>query len=86
MYDIFGKELKNYDVVVFPFMITGNFNKKYVELTYGIIKGKRIYTFGLDNKIVYKQVSPAEKMIYKVDGEIPTEIMTKIMKIKEYLS
>lgn len=86
MYDIFGKELKNYDVVVFPFMITGNYNKKYVELTYGILKGKRIYTFDPNNKIVYKQVSPSEKMIYKVDGEIPTEIMAKIMEIKNFLS
>lgn len=88
MVDIFGREINDYDVVIFPFITRGNYmnSKVSVELSYGVTKGKRVYVLNSKEDVIYKVINSPETMLHRVPMDsLPTEAFNKIYKIKEFL-
>lgn len=88
MVDIFGREISDYDVVIFPFITRGSYmnSKVSVELSYGVTKGKRVYVLNSKEDVIYKVINSPETMLHRVPMDsLPTEAFNKIYKIKEFL-
>lgn len=88
MVDIFGREINDYDVVIFPFITRGSYmnSKVSVELSYGVTKGKRVYVLNSKGDIVYKVINSPNTMLHRVTMDsLPTEAFNNIYKIREFL-
>ena len=87
MKDIFGRELHDYNIVTFPFITRGSYmnSKVAVELTYGVLKGKRVYVLNSNGDVIYKVINSPETMLCKLTMDIPEECFEKIRKIREFL-
>lgn len=85
MKDIFGKELSDYCIVTFPFITRGSYmnSKTTVELSYGVMKGKRVYTMR-QGKLVYKIINSPERMVYLLN-EVPEDVFETIREIRRML-
>lgn len=83
--DIFGRELSDYCIVAFPFITRGQYmnSKTSVELSYGVMKGKRVYTLQ-SGLLVYKIINSPENMVYLLN-EVPEEVFEKIQEIRRLM-
>lgn len=87
MKDIFGKELHDFNIVAFPFITRGQYmnSKVSVHLSYGVLKGKRVYTIDKYGDIVYKVINSPETMLVKLVNDIPDDVYENIYKIRDFL-
>ena len=88
MIDIFNRTVQDGDVVSFPFVKQGPYMNSHttVWLSYGIVKGSRIYLLDKDGKLIYKGNNRPESMILKLNpDELPQDAVEKISKIRELL-
>ena len=89
MIDIFNRSVQDGDVVSFPFVKQGPYrnSQSQVWLSYGIVKGGRIYLLDKDGKLIYKGNNRPESMILRLNpDELPQEAVEKIAKIRELLA
>lgn len=85
MIDIFNRTVQDGDVVSFPFVKQGPYynSRKEVHLSYGVVKGSRIYLLDNDGKLIYKGNNRPESMILRLSpDELPQEAIEKIRKIR----
>ena len=85
MIDIFNRTVHDGDVVSFPFVKQGPYrnSQSQVWLSYGIVKGGRIYLLDKDGKLIYKGNNRPESMILKLNlNELPTEVVKRIDTIR----
>lgn len=88
MNDIFGTPLEDYCIVSFPFINRGNSinSKVSVHLSYGVMKGKRVYTLDKRGLLVYKVMNSPETMVMRLKlADIPIDVMEKISIIRSQM-
>ncbi len=85
MTDIFGRTIDDYCIVAFPFVTRGSYmnSKTSVELTYGVMKGKRVYAIK-NGVLVYKVINNPEKMVYKLN-DVPEAVFEEVRNIRRLL-
>ena len=85
MIDIFNRTVQDGDVVSFPFVKQGPYrtSQSQVWLSYGIVKGGRIYLLDKDGKLIYKGNNRPESMILRLNpDELPQMDVERIEKIR----
>lgn len=88
MNDIFGTPLEDFCIVSFPFVERGrSMNSKVsVHLSYGVMKGKRVYTLDKRGLLVYKVMNSPETMVMRLKlADIPIDVMEKISIIRSQM-
>ena len=86
MKDIFGRDVQDMDVVSFPFVKQGSYinSRKEVWLSYGVVKGNRVYLLDQAGKLIYKM--PGSMILLLNIAELPQKAMDNIMKIRELIN
>ena len=85
MIDIFNRTVQDGDVVTFPFVKQGPYynSRKEVHLSYGIVKGSRIYLLDNDGKLIYKGNNRPESMILLLNpADLPLQVIEKVDRIR----
>ena len=89
MRDIFNRDVQDNDVVLFPFVKRSGYrnNTTTVWLSYGIVKGKRVYLLDNDGKLIYKIINHPEGMMHLLNQyELSQDVVDKVEKIREAMS
>lgn len=84
MKDIFEQEVNDYDIVCFPFVKQGPYmnSRKEVWLSYGVVKGNRVYLLDNLGKLIYK--SPNGVVLVNI-ANLPNDATDNVLKIREMI-
>ena len=89
MQDIFRRTVFDYDVVSFPFVTHGPYmnSRPSIHLSYGVVKGSRVYTLNNEGKLIHKVIHSPETMMLKLDCvNIPLHVSEKIEEIRSLMA